>query len=96
MSTFNFFPTGFNGTMCDDYDYIDSMDWECEEPEPITKRSPEPQTQPPHPLAKKIQYPDGSEGMRCVKCSNDFPDASSNQDNGTFKCRGCIMWENKE
>jgi len=60
---------------------------EGEEESPITERSVA-----THPLAKKIDMPDGSEAMRCVDCLNDFIGAKGNQQDGSFLCRGCLYW----
>lgn len=33
--------------------------------------------------------PDGIPAMKCTKCSSDFPNVESNQDDGSFKCYFC-------
>lgn len=42
-----------------------------------------------HPMAKKIDLPDGSHAMRCVDCTQQFQWVEPNQEDSTFKCYVC-------
>jgi hypothetical protein len=55
----------------------------------VTEQEPKTEKRAKHPLAKRIDLPDGSYAMVCVKCHRQFQWAEANQDNGTLICYSC-------